>query len=120
MIPSHGSFATCESRFGWRNVINPLSRWRERAGVRPKVALWPVDMILTFPLTAAFPASGSRNPYLYIEERERHPVFPDLYKASRPALYKNLNDGMSQCDRAGLYPLPSGRGNLEVLFSEQG
>ena len=49
--------------------------------MRPKVALWPVDM--DFPLTAAFPASGSRNPYLYIEERERHPVFSDLCKAER-------------------------------------
>jgi hypothetical protein len=25
--------------------INALARWREREGVRPKVALWPVDMI---------------------------------------------------------------------------
>jgi hypothetical protein len=62
----------------------PLSRQRERAGVR-------VDMISSvFPLTAAFPASGSgqraifgRHPYFYIEERERHPVFPDLCKAER-------------------------------------
>jgi hypothetical protein len=49
--------------------IATLSRWRERDGVR--VAKVSDD----FPLTAAFPASGSRNPYLYIEERERHPVF---------------------------------------------
>jgi hypothetical protein len=36
-----------------------------------------------FPLTAAFPATGSRNPYLYIEERERHPDFSDLHTADR-------------------------------------
>jgi len=51
------------------------------------------------PSPAAFPASGSRNPYLYIEERERHlplagpripcsvlwsgAVFSDLCKAER-------------------------------------
>jgi len=71
-------------------------------------------------------ATFGRNPYLYIEERERHPVFYDLCKASRPALYKNLNGGMSQCDRAGLRPLPPsrkdggifdrGRGNFKKLF----
>ena len=61
-------------------------------------------------------ATFGRNPYLYIEERERHPVFPNLCKASRPTLYKNLNDGMSQCDRAGLSPLPSGRGDIDVYF----
>ncbi len=44
-----------------------LSRWRERDRVRPKVALWPVDMIITFPLTAAL----------------RHPVFSNLRKAER-------------------------------------
>jgi hypothetical protein len=52
-----------------------------------------VVIIKSFPLTAAFPASGSgqratfgRNPYLYIEERERYPVFPNLYKAERDSL----------------------------------
>ncbi len=52
------------------------------------------------PSPAAFPALGSgqratlgRNPYLYIEERERHPVFPDLNKAERDL------------------PLPPGEGN---------
>ncbi len=34
-------------------------------------------------------------------DTSRIPYF--LCKASRPTLYKNLNDGMSQCDRAGLY-----------------
>jgi len=31
---------------------------------------------------AAFPASGSRNPYLYIEERERHDVLERFKGAS--------------------------------------
>jgi hypothetical protein len=31
---------------------------------------------------AAFPASGSRNPYLYIEERERHDVLKRFKGAS--------------------------------------
>jgi len=47
---------------------------------------------------AAFPASGSRNPYLYIEERERHDVLKrfkgaSLYRVSPPFL-KNIKDGM--------------------------
>jgi hypothetical protein len=42
----------------------------------------------------AFPASGSRNPYLYIEERERHDVLKSfkgasLYKAERDAVHKS-------------------------------
>ncbi len=36
-----------------------------------------------------------------VAERGRIPYF--LCKASRPTLYKNMNDGMSLCDRAGLY-----------------
>jgi len=52
---------------------------------------------------AAFPASGSRNPYLYIEERERHDVLErfkgaSLYKKSRSAFYNSLKDGMSHSD----------------------
>jgi hypothetical protein len=87
---SHDASATLKFRLGGKNIATPLSRWREREGVR-------VDMIITFPLTAAFPASGSgqratfgRNlpkgappAYLYIEERERHPVFSCLYTAER-------------------------------------
>jgi len=38
---------------------------------------------------AAFPASGSRNPYLYIEERERHDVLKRFKGAS---LYKAVRD----------------------------
>jgi hypothetical protein len=82
-------------------------------------------------------ATFGRHPYLYIVtkgspsgERERQPVCSDLCKASHSALYKNLKDGMSLCDRAGLYPLPKGtvsqsqfvfasdrreRGNLNAL-----
>jgi hypothetical protein len=48
---------------------------------------------MDFPLTAAFPASGSRNPYLYIEERERHPVFPDLCKAERDFILSPVGRG---------------------------
>ena len=33
-------------RFLFYRLFIPLSRRRERAGVRPKVALWPVDMML--------------------------------------------------------------------------
>src|SRR4030042_5460720 len=77
----HDGFAICALRLGGENIATTLSRWREREGVRPKVALWPVDMIITFPLTAAW----------------RYPVFSDLCKASRPALYQNLIAG---CRRA--------------------
>jgi YHS domain-containing protein len=45
------------------------------------------------PLTAAFPASGSRNPYFYTEERERHPVFPDLCKAERDCILSPVGRG---------------------------
>jgi len=73
--------------------INPLSHWRERSGVRPKVALWPVDIMFT--VSPSLPPYGI--PY-------------SLIYAKRPALLciKNLNDGMSHSDRAGLYPLPRG------------
>jgi hypothetical protein len=79
---------------GKEGLLNSsLSRKRERVGVRPKpkvtpwpVALWPVDIMMAFPLTVAFPASGSRHPYLYIGERERHPVLPDLCKAVRDSI----------------------------------
>jgi len=46
-----------------------------------------------FPLTAAFPASGSRIPYFYIGERERHPDFSDLCKASLSAFIEILMRG---------------------------
>jgi len=42
-------------------------------------------------------------------------VVPNLCKASRPTLYKNLNDGMSQCDSAGLHLLPFLKGEKEYL-----
>ena len=61
------------------------------------VALWPVDIIIVLPLTVAFPASGSRIPYFYIEERERHPVLADLYKAVRDfllSLHATKNGGI--------------------------
>jgi len=32
-----------------KKIIDTLSRWRERARVRPKVALWPVDIASEFP-----------------------------------------------------------------------
>jgi hypothetical protein len=50
-------------------------------GARAMLSLKTSFMVSLSP--AAFPASGSRNPYLYIEERERHPVFPDFCKAAR-------------------------------------
>jgi hypothetical protein len=50
----------------------------------------PLAEIFISPLTAAFPASGFRPPYLYIvakgppsEERKRHPAYPNLRKAER-------------------------------------
>jgi hypothetical protein len=43
------------------NIINFLSRRRERVGVRPKVALWPVDIIsVVFPLTLILSPRGER------------------------------------------------------------
>jgi len=40
---------------------------------------------------AAFPASGSRNPYLYIEERERHDVLKRFKGASLYKVGRDLN-----------------------------
>jgi hypothetical protein len=54
---------------------------------------------------------GAPLAYLYIEERERHDVLKrfkgaSLYKVYHPSFYKNLSDGMSLCDGAGLRHIP--------------
>jgi hypothetical protein len=48
-------------------LFYPLSRWRERARVRPKVALWPVAMISDgFPLTFFLSPRGERKSRAFI------------------------------------------------------
>jgi hypothetical protein len=62
----------------------PLARWRERAGVRPKVALWPVAMI--FPPDCPLrhlPLAGPRIPCSVLWSGA---VLPNLYKAERDCI----------------------------------
>ena len=47
----------------------PLSRQRERAGVRPKVALWPVDMLSkVFPLTSFLSPGGEEDSIYFLDD----------------------------------------------------
>jgi hypothetical protein len=59
----------------------------ERVGVRGSTKKHLKYCFYCNPSYAAFPASGSRNPYLYSEERERHPVIPNLCKGVRDVTF---------------------------------
>jgi len=53
------------------NIITSLSRRRERARVRPKVALWPVDIIMAFPLTFILSPRGEEIKRFYFVNKRK-------------------------------------------------
>jgi len=53
------------------NIITSLSRRRERARVRPKVALWPVDIIMALPHTIKHtPPGGGIKRFFFLKKRK--------------------------------------------------